>query len=151
MDIKTTPTKVVLNCFGLLVGLWQLFVHLNLILSNHVWFVQHRQFQRFQLYGPMIITPCQAVREIRANLTLLQKKIQRKWIVANYVQILKIKGPLSRLRSCDKLKKISAGADGGPRFRVCARETLRSAPHQHQRIFGAHVCRVTFKHLPQPL
>ena len=26
---------------------------------------------------------------------------------------------------------ISASADGGPRSRVCARETLRSAPHQH--------------------
>ena len=27
--------------------------------------------------------------------------------------------------------KISASADGGPRSRVCARETLRSAPHRH--------------------
>ena len=27
--------------------------------------------------------------------------------------------------------KISAHADGGPRSRVCARETLRSAPHRH--------------------
>ena len=26
---------------------------------------------------------------------------------------------------------ISASADGGPRSRVCARETLRSAPHRH--------------------
>ena len=26
---------------------------------------------------------------------------------------------------------ISASADGAPRSRVCARETLRSAPHQH--------------------
>ena len=25
----------------------------------------------------------------------------------------------------------SASADGGPRSRVCARETLRSAPHRH--------------------
>ena len=28
-------------------------------------------------------------------------------------------------------EKISASADGGPRSRVCARETLRSAPHRH--------------------
>ena len=32
-------------------------------------------------------------------------------------------------------KKNSAGADGGLRSRVCARLTLRSAPHQHQMIF----------------
>jgi hypothetical protein len=43
--------------------------------------------------------------------------------------------------------EISAHADGGPRFRVCARETLRSALHRHERKFsGARVCRVTFKH-----
>ena len=30
-----------------------------------------------------------------------------------------------------KICKISASADGGPRSRVCARETLRSAPHRH--------------------
>ena len=45
----------------------------------------------------------------------------------------------------------SAHADGGPRSWVCARETLRSAPHRRERkFFGARVCRVTFKHLPQP-
>ena len=27
--------------------------------------------------------------------------------------------------------EISASADGGPRSRVCTRETLRSAPHRH--------------------
>jgi hypothetical protein len=48
--------------------------------------------------------------------------------------------------------KISASADGGPRSRVCAPETLCSAPHRHLRKFsGTRVCRVTFKHLPQPL
>ena len=48
--------------------------------------------------------------------------------------------------------EISAGADGGPHFRICARKTLRSAPHGHHRKFsGARSCRVTFKHLPQPL
>ena len=31
---------------------------------------------------------------------------------------------------------ISAGADGGPRSRVCARFTLRSAPHRHKRKFS---------------
>ena len=39
-------------------------------------------------------------------------------------------------------KIISAGADGGPRSRVCkcSRLTLRSDPHRHQRkFFGAHV------------
>ena len=30
-----------------------------------------------------------------------------------------------------KTLTISASADGGPRSRVCARETLRSAPHRH--------------------
>ena len=30
-----------------------------------------------------------------------------------------------------KYFKISASADGGPRSRVGARETLRSAPHRH--------------------
>ena len=41
---------------------------------------------------------------------------------------------------------------GGPRSRVCARETLRSAPHQRERKFSAaRVCRVTSKHLPKPL
>jgi hypothetical protein len=43
-------------------------------------------------------------------------------------------------------------ADWGPRSRVCARETLRSAPYQREWKFsGARVCRVTFKHIPQPL
>ena len=38
---------------------------------------------------------------------------------------------------------ISAHADGSPRSRVCARETLRSAPHRRERkFFGARVCRV---------
>jgi hypothetical protein len=46
-----------------------------------------------------------------------------------------------------KQQKISARVDGGPHFRVCAQETLRSAPHQHeQKVFGAHVCRVNLKH-----
>jgi hypothetical protein len=31
----------------------------------------------------------------------------------------------------EKERKISASADGGPRSRVCARLTLRSAPHRH--------------------
>ena len=35
---------------------------------------------------------------------------------------------------------ISAGADGAPRSRVCARLTPRSAPHRHQwKFFGARV------------
>ena len=35
---------------------------------------------------------------------------------------------------------------------VCARLTVGSSPHQQERKFsGAHVCRVTFKHLPKPL
>jgi hypothetical protein len=40
----------------------------------------------------------------------------------------------------------------GSSLTVCARWTVRSSPHQHERTFsGARVCRVTFKHLPQPL
>ena len=47
---------------------------------------------------------------------------------------------------------MSASADGGPRSRVCARETLYSAPHRHLRkFFGAHVCRVTFKNFEKNL
>ena len=42
-----------------------------------------------------------------------------------------------------KRKKNSAHADGGPRSRVCARRTLRSAPHRRERkFFGARVCSV---------
>ena len=42
---------------------------------------------------------------------------------------------------CDrtwKMKKNSASADGGPRSRVCPRETLRSSPIQTSRNFLAH-------------
>ena len=43
--------------------------------------------------------------------------------------------------------KISAHANGCPRYRVRARWTLRSAPHRHERKFvGACVCKVTLKH-----
>ena len=38
-----------------------------------------------------------------------------------------------------KLNLYSAGADGGPRSRVCAHLTLRSAPHVHQQKFLAHM------------
>ena len=42
--------------------------------------------------------------------------------------------------------KISASTDGGPPSQVCACETLRSAPHRHERKFsGTRFCRVTFK------
>ena len=48
--------------------------------------------------------------------------------------------------------KYSASTNGGPRSRVHARGTLRSAPHRHERKFsGTRVCRIAFKHLPQPL
>ena len=43
-----------------------------------------------------------------------------------------------------KQLKISAHADGGPRSKVCARKTLRSAP-------GTCVCRVTFKNFKKKL
>ena len=34
----------------------------------------------------------------------------------------------------------------------CTRATLRSAPHRHEmKFFGTRVCKVIFKHLPQPL
>ena len=47
---------------------------------------------------------------------------------------------------------ISAHANGGPHSRVCARKTLCSALHQRERkCFGAHVCTVDSKHLPQPI
>ena len=41
-------------------------------------------------------------------------------------------GSLEDDQEIDDLENIiSASADGGPRSRVCARETLRSAPHRH--------------------
>ena len=44
--------------------------------------------------------------------------------------------------------KISAHTEGGPRSRVCAWETLRSAPHWSERKFSVtRVCKVAFKHL----
>ena len=67
---------------------------------------------------------------------------------------LKIKAKTHCVHRKDQkpILKISASADVGPRSRVCARKSLCSAPHQHERKFsGAHVCRVTFKRLPQPL
>jgi hypothetical protein len=40
----------------------------------------------------------------------------------------------------------------GSSITVCARLTVRSSPHRHeQKFFTAHVCRITCKHLPQPL
>ena len=59
---------------------------------------------------------------------------------------------IDELEENEKLRRISASADGGPRSRVRARGTLRSAPHRRERKFsGARVCRIAFKHLPQPL
>ena len=47
---------------------------------------------------------------------------------------------------------ISAHADGGPRSPTAHAGPFARHPHQHERKFsGAHVCRVTFKRLPQPL
>ena len=35
-------------------------------------------------------------------------------------------------------------AEGGPRYRVCVRATLRFDPHQHQhKLIGAHACNAT--------
>ena len=52
----------------------------------------------------------------------------------------------------ERKKDISAHVDGGPCTRICACKTLRSAPHRHKRKFsGTHFCKVTLKHLPQPL
>ena len=39
----------------------------------------------------------------------------------------------------EKKKEISASADGGPRFRVCVRETLRSAPHRPRMNNTGHI------------
>ena len=46
----------------------------------------------------------------------------------------------------------SAWADGGPRSPSAHAWRVRSSPHRRERKFSsAHVCRDTFKHLPQPL
>ena len=45
---------------------------------------------------------------------------------------------LKKVTSCSTtMLQNSAGTNGGPRSRVCARLTLHSAPHQHQRNFVA--------------
>ena len=52
-----------------------------------------------------------------------------------------IQGSVTDWIGTKKHRKISAHADGGPRSRVCARETLRSAPHRHERKFsGTRFC-----------
>ena len=51
-----------------------------------------------------------------------------------------------------EMKDISARADGGPRSPSAHAWRVRLSPHRHEQKFsGAHVRRVTFKHLPQPL
>ena len=56
------------------------------------------------------------------------------------------------MEKSEKIPNIFAHADGGPRSRVCARETLRSASHRREQKFsGARVCKVTLKHLPKPI
>ena len=57
-----------------------------------------------------------------------------------------------RRKQEEKTRKLSARADGGPRFWVCTCKTLCSVPHRHTRTFFAtHVCRINFKDLPQVL
>ena len=52
----------------------------------------------------------------------------------------------------DKMMKNFRSRRWGSSLTICARLTVRSSPHQQERKFsGARVCRVTFKHLPQPL
>ena len=41
-DYKTTPTKIVLNCFGLLVGLWQLCkYYVNQAVLTNIYFTEY--------------------------------------------------------------------------------------------------------------
>ena len=62
------------------------------------------------------------------------------WIARH--EDIKFLKPVFRLNSS---LKISAHADGGPRFRVCARLTLRLPPHEHERKFvGARVWGKTY-------
>ena len=49
----------------------------------------------------------------------------KKEVIAETVRLIPINLPDGRF------VEISASADGGPRSQVCARETLRSAPHRH--------------------
>jgi hypothetical protein len=77
-------------------------------------------------------------------LTTVWRKIQEH-IIRDSEGYKKIQKDIIRFR------RISASADRGHCSRVCARETLRPAPHRHyQKFFGTHVFRVTFKHLTQP-
>ena len=43
------------------------------------------------------------------------------------------------VKNCEKSLKKSASANGGPCYRVCECQTLRSAPHRHERKFLAHM------------
>ena len=75
---------------------------------------------------------------INKELKVLNRQKQREWIK---------KGKSAKYNKlAAEYTRISAHADGGPRSRVCARETLRSAPQRHERKFsGTRFCRVTFK------
>ena len=45
------------------------------------------------------------------------------------MEYLSVKNNISDWLLQEEMINISTRADGGPRSRVCARETLRSAPH----------------------
>jgi hypothetical protein len=65
------------------------------------------------------------------------KTFTQTWFAVLHV----FSGLVDRGTDCSRRKRNSAHADGGPRSRVCARETLRSAPHRRERKFsGTHVC-----------
>ena len=82
------------------------------------------------------------------NSAIYPNKLKLKEIVEGNIQENSVAVQPNSAIYLEKLKTqgISAHANGGPRSRVCARETLRSAPHRHERKFsGTRFCRVTFK------
>ena len=59
---------------------------------------------------------------------------------------------ISNLIVCEGIHLNFRSRRWGSSLTVCARLTVRSSPHRHERKFSTScVCRVTSKHLPQPL
>ena len=87
----------------------------------------------------------------RALVILISKKSFTLFLVAKLANIFEQSQICAD--GCVIIKqKNSSSADGGPRSPSAHAWRVRSSPHRHYRkFFGARVCRVTFRHLSQPL